>query len=110
MERLVKGDVIVINFPYSDLIHYKKRPSLIIKVPKGEDIIACQITGTSFESNVEISLNQEDFRQGSLNRQSFVRIDKIFSIEKSMIGYKAGSLKHEKINYILDKLCRYLKE
>ena len=110
MERLVKGDIIIIEFPYSDLKHYKNRPSLIVKIPKGEDIIVCQITGTSFEKEVEIPINNENFKQGSLNRQSFIRLDKIFSIEKSMIKYKAGSLKNEKFNEILDKICLYLKE
>ena len=47
MEGLVKGDIIVINFPFSDLTQFKSRPALIIKVPKGEDVIICQITAKS---------------------------------------------------------------
>lgn len=110
MEGFVKGDVIVIEFPYSDLKNVKRRPVLILKVPKGEDVIVAQITGESYEKPVEIILKREDFRQGSLKRESYIRIDKIASIEKSLIKYKIGSLKQEKFNDILNRICSFLKD
>jgi len=109
MERLVKGDVLVIEFPYSNLKNTKRRPVLILKVPKGEDIIVAQITGLSYEKSVEITLKNEEFKKGSLKRESYVRMDKIASIEKSLIKYKLGSLKQEKFNKILDKICFFLR-
>jgi mRNA interferase MazF len=109
MEGFVKGDIIVIEFPFSDLKNVKRRPVLILKVPKGDDVIVAQITGNSYENSVEIIIKREDFKQGSLKRESYVRIDKIASIEKSLIKYKAGSLKHEKFAEILDKICSFLK-
>jgi len=57
---------------------------------------------------VEIPLNKEDFRQGSLKRNSYIRIDKIASIEKYLIKYKAGS-KQEKFNEILNRVIEFLK-
>ena len=109
MEGFVKGDVVVIEFPFSNLKSAKRRPVIIIKVPKGEDIIVAQITGDSYENSAEISIRKEDFKQGSLKRDSYVRIDKIASIEKILIKYKAGTLKQEKINEIIDKICSFLK-
>jgi mRNA interferase MazF len=109
MEGFVKGDIIIIEFPYSNLRDVKRRPVLILKVPKGEDIIVAQITGESYENNVEIPLKKEDFKQGGLKRTSYLRIDKIASIEKYLIKYKAGSLKQENFNKILDKICLFLK-
>jgi len=109
VEEFVKGDVIVIEFPYSDLKSVKRRPVLILKVPKGEDVIVSQITGESYENDVEVLIKKEDFKQGSLKRDSYIRIDKIASIEKSLIEYKAGSLKQEKFNKIIDKICFFLK-
>ena len=109
MEGFVKGDVIVIEFPFSNLIQVKRRPSLVIKVPKGDDVIVCQITGKSYEKSVVIPVNKEDFRRGNLKVESYVRLDKIFSIEKSLIKYKVGSLKQENFDKILDKICFFLK-
>jgi len=109
MEGLVKGEVVVLEFPFSNLIQAKRRPSLIIKVPKGEDIIVCQITGKSYEKSVEIPIKKNDFHKGSLKVESYMRLDKIFSIEKSLIKYKVGSLKQEKFDGIIDKICSFLK-
>ena len=109
MERLVRGDVVILEFPFSSLIQAKRRPSLIIKVPKGDDVIVCQITGMPYEKSVEIPIKMEDFLKRGLKVDSYIRLDKIFSIEKSLIKYKAGSLKQEKFNEILDKICSFLK-
>src|SRR3989338_525337 len=98
MERFVRGEVVVLEFPFSNLIGVKRRPALIIKIPKGEDIIVLQITGKSQESSVEIPINKEDFKKGSLKINSYLRLDKIFSAEKSLIKYKIGLLKQEKFN------------
>jgi mRNA interferase MazF len=110
MERFVKGDIVVLDFPFSNLLQVKRRPALIIKIPKGEDAIVSQITGKSQESSLEIPLNRKDFKEGGLKIDSYLRLDKIFSIEKSIIRYKAGSLKPEKFKDILDKIISFLKE
>jgi len=109
MEGFVKGDIIVIEFPYSHLKEFKRRPVLILKVPKGEDIIVLQITGSSYEKSLEIPIRKEDFSKGSLKRDSFTRLDIIASIEKSLIKYKIGALKQEKFDEIIDKVCSFLK-
>lgn len=109
MERLVKGDIVVIDFPFSNLKESKRRPVFILKVPKGNDIIANQITSDTYEKPVEIPITNNDFMNGSLKRISFVRVDKIASIEKSLIKYKVGSLKQAKFNEILNKVCSFLK-
>ena len=109
MERLVRGDVVVLNFPFSNLLQVKRRPALIIKIPKGEDMIVNQITGKSQESSVEIPINKKDFKEGGLKIDSYIRLDKIFSVEKSLIKYKIGSLNNKKFNEILERVCDFLK-
>ncbi|MFH1972979.1 MAG: hypothetical protein ABIJ18_05900 [archaeon] len=41
MEEFVKGDVVVIPFPFSDLSNSKKRPAFVAANLKGDDIILC---------------------------------------------------------------------
>jgi len=86
-----------------------KNASLIIKVPKGEDIIICQITAKSREESVEIPITKKDFNKGKLRRDSYVRIDKITTINKSRIKYKIGELKDEKFSEIINYFCKYIK-
>ena len=109
MEGLVQGDIVVLEFPFSNLTEVKRRPSLILKVPKGGDLIVSQITGNSYEPSLEISIKNNDFKEGKLKIDSYLRLDKIFSIEKSLIKYKIGSLKKDKFNEILNKVCDFLK-
>ncbi|KAF5410691.1 MAG: hypothetical protein C5S43_04360 [Candidatus Methanocomedens sp.] len=45
MARFIKGDVVVLLFPFLDLTQSKKRPALVVADLKGNDVILCQITG-----------------------------------------------------------------
>lgn len=38
MEKFIKGDVVVIPFPFSDLSQSKRRPALVVANLKGDDI------------------------------------------------------------------------
>lgn len=40
----VKGDVVIVPFPYSDLSQTKRRPAVVVAVLPGEDVMLCQIT------------------------------------------------------------------
>jgi len=48
MGQFVKGDVVVIPFPFSDLSSSKRRPALIVAVASSDDVILAQITSRNF--------------------------------------------------------------
>lgn len=64
MEKFVKGDVVVLPFPFSDLSNSKKRLALIVANIEGDNIILCQITSEARFDDYLIMLNNEDFEQG----------------------------------------------
>ena len=105
MERFVKGDVVVLEFPYTDLSKTKKRPSLIVANLKGDNLILCQITGQPRSDPDVINLKKEDFQIGGLQRDSFIIPSFVFTIHKSKINYSAGKIKQEKIKEVEKKLC-----
>ena len=105
MERFVKGEVVVLEFPYTDLSRTKKRPSLIVANLKGDNLILCQITGQPRPDPDLINLKKGDFQTGGLQRDSFVLPSFVFTIHKSKINYTAGKLKQEKIKEVEKKLC-----
>ena len=104
MERPVKGDVVVLEFPYTDLSKTKKRPSLIVANLKGDNLILCQITGQPRPDPDLINLKKEDFQTGTLQRDSFIMPSFLFTIHKSKINYLAGKLKQEKIKEVEKKI------
>lgn len=44
METFVKGDVVIVPFPFSNLTQTKRRPALVVAKLAGDDLILCQIT------------------------------------------------------------------
>jgi mRNA interferase MazF len=86
------GDVILVAFPYSDLSNVKLRPALVIGKAEFNNLILCQITSKQGASKIAIKLVDGDFQNGSLNRVSYARPDKIFTAEPSIIEKHVGSL------------------
>jgi len=110
MERLVKGDVVVLPFPFSDLSASKKRPALAVATLEGDDVILCQITSEARFDRYSIALNNSDFKQGGLRLTSMIRPNRLFTADMSIIRYKAGSLKEKKIREVANKICNIFKE
>ena len=100
MEKLVKGDVVVIPFPFSDLSASKKRPAIVVANLEGNDHIIAQITSIDRNDNYSISLANNDFKMGKLPQDSFIRPNKLFTADKSLISYKAGKVNDKKIKEI----------
>ncbi len=100
MEEFVKGDVVVLPFPFSDLSKSKKRPALVVANLEGDDIILCQITSEARIDDYSTVLTTNDFKQGSLNLTSTIRPNRLFTADKSIVLYKIGSLKEPKIKEV----------
>jgi mRNA interferase MazF len=106
----VKGDVVVVPFPFSDLTQAKRRPALVIAKLEGDDLILCQITSQRIGDRYAISIDANDFTSGSLKQRSNVRPNRIFTADRRIILYRAGKLKHEKINEIVERVIEILKK
>ncbi|HMF32927.1 MAG TPA: type II toxin-antitoxin system PemK/MazF family toxin [Candidatus Lokiarchaeia archaeon] len=108
MARLVKGDVVVVPFPFSDLSEAKRRPALVLTPLPGDDVILCQITSQNVIDDYAICLDAEDFEEGSLNKPSNIRPNKIFTADLHIILYKIGHINTEKIAEVIEKICEIL--
>ena len=109
MARFVKGDVVVVPFPFSDLTKAKKHPALVIAVLAGNDLILCQITSQSIKDNYSIFLNDADFVEGGLKQLSNLRPNRIFTADSHIILYRVGKLKSEKLNKVIEKIVEIIK-
>ena len=109
MAKFIKGDVIVLPFPFSDLSASKKRPALILSNIKGDDYIMLQITSKNVKDNYAIPLLEADFCSGSLQTDSNIRPNKIFTLDEKLILYKIGHLNENKLNECVKKVCDIIK-
>jgi mRNA interferase MazF len=109
MERFVKGNVVVIPFPFSDLSNIKKRPALVLADLPGDDILLCQITSQSHNEGSALTLTAAHFVSGSLPVSSFIRPTRIFTADKHIITRKAGTISHALMNSVTDCIISLLK-
>ena len=63
-----KGDIVIIQFPFSDFANAKKRP-MVVLAERGQDLIGCAITSNPDSEGIPI----DRFQEGSLPLQSKIK-------------------------------------
>lgn len=104
MGRFVVGEVVVLPFPFSDLKGHKLRPALVLARVESGNIILCQITSKPYASKLAIRLAHADFAQGRLPVVSYIRPDKLFTADPSLIDRTIGQLKSELRDAVLTRV------
>lgn len=104
MGRFIKGDVVVLPFPFSDLTANKKRPALVVANLSGNDIIVCLITSQNAKDNYAISLSNDDFASGNLKQDSNIRPNRVFTADSGIVLYRIGTLEKSKMEEVEAKL------
>jgi len=109
MGAFVRGDVVIVPFPFSDLSAAKRRPALVLTDPDSDafgDCILAQITSRQKEDSRAIPIDETDFEDGALQCTSNVRPNRLYTGNKSAILYKAGNLRAETMREILLRVSR----
>lgn len=102
MEKFTVGSVVLVKFPFSNLKGQKIRPALVLANVEFDNLILCQITSRSYTSKTAVCIKSGDFSEGSLPVIGYVRPDKLFTADTSIIKEKAaGRLNIKTKNKIL---------
>ena len=110
MARLVKGDVVVVPFPFSDLSRAKRRPVLVVAELEGDDLILCQITSQAVRDKYTVAIKDSDFETGTLKQESNARPNRIFTADRHIVLYQIGHLKPAKTKEIIDGIVEILHQ
>jgi mRNA interferase MazF len=108
MAKFVKGDVVILNFPFSDLSGSKRRPALVFADLQGDDVLLCQITSQS--SNEAIGITSVDFTNGSLPTSSYIKPFKIFTADQNIFIRTAGHLNNKITTEVITKIVKELEK
>jgi mRNA interferase MazF len=109
LAKFIKGDVVVIPFPFSDLSQSKRRPALVIASLEGNDVILCQITSRTIKDSYAISIDDTDFTSGNLKQPGNIRPNRLFTADSHIILYRAGHIKNDKMDQVIEKLVEIIK-
>lgn len=104
MEGAMKGDVVIIPFPFSDLSGSKRRPALVIADWGGADVLLCQITTKAKFDGLESDLALSDFVSGRLPVASNIRPNKIFTADKRLVLSVAGNTSDDKYREVVSRI------
>ena len=109
MGRFVKGDVVVVPFPFSDLSSSKRRPALVVAtLGAGDDVVLCQITSRTVADNLSIHIVESDFAAGGLRHKSNVRPNRLFTADTKIILYRTGKLSIRKMQTVTAKIIEII--
>ena len=105
---LSPGDIVLLEFPYTNQAGSKVRPGLVLSVSpqyQQEDVNVAYIT-SELDSYIydpsSISITADDLAQGTLKHESVVRVDKVLTINSSKCR-KVARLSSSKIDETLRK-------
>ena len=110
METSLKGSIVIIAFPFSDLSGSKRRPALVVADWGGADVILAQITSVAHKDIFSVDLNDKDFSSGRLKKESFIRRNKLFTADKATLLRSVGTLSVQKIKEIGNIICSVISD
>lgn len=92
-----QGEIVFVPFPFTDLTTTKKRPVLVISRTDynrmSADIITCGITSNIKETDYSVLIESKDLIKGFLPQPSRIKINTIFTLEKSIVIKSFGKVK-----------------
>lgn len=93
-----RGDVLLVSFPFADLVTYKQRPALVVHGdaaanPNGDHILVAITSNVTRPGrcNVEIQQGSPEFVAMGLLHDSLVVADKLNTVEPFLIKGKLGT-------------------
>lgn len=107
--RFIAGEVVVVNFPFTNLEGSKSRPALVLgDSDYSDDYILCEITSKNYDNRLAIELRQNDFNAGGLHLDCFIRPLVIFTLEKTLIKKSVGIVRNDILRQTVKESSEYL--
>lgn len=91
---MTTGDIVIVSFPYTDLLSFKARPAVIVNIAADNfnDVIICLITSVVpvTVNKFQLLLAPDNFN--NLKTTSVVKIYRIATVEHDKIRAATGRL------------------
>ena len=102
------GDIVLLPFPFTDLSATKKRPVLLLSDEDSlGDFLASAVTSQPGHSP-SIVLTQPDMRTGTLPKPSWIRTDKLFTLNRQLIAAQFGQVTDDLLQRARRSACDHL--
>ena len=108
----MKGKIVLVPFPFTDLTSAKLRPALVIYEGEKDVVMAfisSKIPSELSEIDVLITKNRASFRKAGLKVDSVIKLDKIATVFKDLIVGELGELDGELRREVNQKLRKIMQ-
>jgi len=85
----VFGEIFICRFPFTSGAFSKPRPVLVL-LDLRQDVLICRITSATASGPLDAVIS--DWREAGLAKPSVVRLDRLVTAEKTILGRKLGRL------------------
>jgi mRNA interferase MazF len=100
-----RGDLLLVPFPFSDLSATKRRPVLALTGPDGYgDFIALPVTSRP-QAEDGVPLTSADLVRGSLPVPSWIRTDRIVTLNASLVVKLIGRVADAVVASAVQRFC-----
>lgn len=113
MARYLKGDVVMVNFPFSSDTQFKFRPAVVLaswSYLDSRDYLVCMFSTQDDGDPNQIEVRKGDTTNGSFQEKCYIRPAYTFAASERRINRNVCSLKSEKLTLVLNALHNLLDE
>ena len=107
----ISGDIVHINFPFAEgdtpmgVPRFKARPALVVTdADANGDFVTVALTTKQHHSNC-LELKASDLANGRFTQTSYVRADKLYSVNSQAVQAKMGVAKPDLLVRVRKLLC-----
>jgi len=106
--KVVRGNLVLLPYPFSNLSGVKVRPALIVSGnkfnSKSKDIVMVPLTSVIRDGNFSVVIKDENLSSGKLIRKSEIRCDKIFCASRGLVKKVIGKLEEKIFNEVIREI------
>lgn len=103
-----RGNLLLVPFPFSDLSATKRRPVLALTNPDGYgDFIALPVTSRP-QAEFGIPLGAADMIRGVLPAVSWIRFDRIVTLNVSLVVKSVGHVSDRVLAEAVQRFCAHI--
>jgi mRNA interferase MazF len=92
-------EIVLISFPFSDLQTSKLRPAVVMSKDshnsRSEDFVAVPLTSNLKSKGYTLLITNKELESGRLVVDSKAKVDRIFSVNQSLVRLTVGRVKAE---------------
>ena len=103
----MKGKIVAIPFPFTNLKGTKVRPALVIYEGREDIIVAfisSKIPAENYNVGVLLTRQQPAFRHSGLKKDSVIQLNKLATLDKSLIEGEFGEIDSDLMKEVQKRL------